>query len=141
MTPPSKLVGAIALFALASCDVPILGAWKSGDQTSYYNGTYDPNRLTLGNDQTGEAIIRYTLASDTMVHTDQFEVTWKQETGTTYTLSLSCVFRDGTLTDCHDQDFVMSCTLPDGGTVTTFTCKGTGVFDQYAFSWVPLTTS
>ena len=135
----AMFAGATALVVLAACNQPILGAWKSGDQTSYYNGVYAPNRLTLGSDQTGEAIIRYTVNCDPTVHSDQFEVTWTANTVTSYTLKLSCVVLDGNATACHDQDFVMTCILPDGGTVTTFTCKGGGVFEQYPFNWVPLT--
>jgi hypothetical protein len=133
----SKLAAIVAILSLGGCSLPILGAWKSSDQTSYYNNTYMPNRLTLGDDQTGEAIVVYTLVSDGTIHTDQFEVTWTENTISSYTLKLACVFHDGVQTDCHDENFVMTCAVPTG-TVTTFSCKGTGFFSDYPFTWVPL---
>jgi len=137
MSRVSKLAVAVASLTLASCSAPILGAWKSDDQMSYYNGVYRPNRLTLGNDQTGEAIISYMRVDDGTVHTDQYEARWTENTSTSYTLNLSCVFRDGLRTDCHDTNFVMTCSLPSTDTVMAFSCTGTDFFNSYPFNWVP----
>ena len=127
---------ALGLLASASaCSPAISGEWSSSESTSYFNGVYAPNRLTLGHDGTGRATINFFFSADPAggAHGDSFEVLWTELSPTSFELAMSC-FGTDVGSDCSDRDFTMSCALASEDAAEML-CTGDGFWSEYGFQW------
>lgn len=134
------LVASACLLSAVGCDAEIVGEWKSPDASSWWNGSYLPNRLTIGSDGTGKADVYYawTDAPSQDVHLDRFEVSWEEVGDYSYELAMSCFELDPDATSIAQHDFTMSCdatSSPDRTQAASLACTGDGAWVDYGFGW------
>lgn len=126
---------AVASLAGSGCAGPIGGEWLSASVTQGADGGMHQNRLTIGSDGTGLAVIHFFFTDDPAQagHTDQFEVAWTAVTDTQFELDLVCFDFDGTAA-CSDEDFTMTCDL-ESPEADVLVCSGDKIWTDYPFQW------
>ncbi len=118
----------IVALHLVGCDAPIVGDWRSDKVL----GNDKRNKLHVWSDNTGQAIIYATPASDPLNWVKfNFDIEWEDFTEE-FDLHMDC--NDG---PCDGDDFTMECEVVDEGDdkVLKLNCNANKKWEDYPLDW------
>lgn len=125
MTKAITLIATLTILgALSACSSdPIVGEWEDDVQDMT-----EVNELTIEDDYTGHALIRYWRDGQVPSYVEfDVEVTYADPDRGAYELELDCIG------DCSEADTVMDCEISTAG--DRMSCDAIDVFEEFEFKW------